>query len=143
MIPGTTPTYILTLKGKAQDKTASIASYLKDTTNLRVILRQGDVVIEKETNKLTLGTAQRDAAAGTISAFSQQSNGIKINTITAGDEVIQKVYVTLTQEESNKFLYKKGNIEIQLQGILKNSKVWKTKVAEAPVDRTLTRKGIE
>jgi len=42
MIPGTTPTFVITLK--------NADNYLKDTIALRVDIRQQDVLIQKEMN---------------------------------------------------------------------------------------------
>lgn len=72
MIPGTTPTFILTLK--------NAENYLADTIALRVDIRQQDILIKKDMEDLVIDT---------------ESNSIGI---------------TLTQKESAKFLYKKGNI---------------------------------
>lgn len=101
MIPGTTPTFILTLK--------NAQGYLGRTTNLRVDIRQQDVIIKKNLEDVVLDT---------------ESNSIEI---------------TLTEKETLQFLYKKGVIEFQIHGILDDGTVWKTYVVDVPVDRTLTR----
>ena len=64
--------------------------YLANTMALRVDIRQQDVLISKKMNDLIIDT---------------ESNSIAI---------------TLTQKESSKFLYKKGNIEFQVHGLLKD-----------------------
>lgn len=101
MIPGTTPTFILTLKN-AED-------YLANTVKIRVDIRQQDVLITKEMDDLVIDT---------------ESNSIGI---------------TLSQKESMKFLYKKGNIEFQVHGLLNDGTAWKTYIVQTSVDRTLSR----
>lgn len=102
MIPGTTPTFILTLK--------NADGYLAQTKSLRVDLRQQDVVISKDMDDLLIDT---------------ENNFVGI---------------TLSQKESNKFLYKKGNIEIQIHGLLDdNQTAWKTYVVDVPVDKVISR----
>lgn len=106
MIPGTTPTFILTLK--------DADGYLAETISLRVDIRQQDVLISKKMQDLVIDT---------------QSNSIAI---------------TLTQQESMKFLYKKGKIEFQVHGLLNDGETaWKTYVVDTPVDRTLSEKRIK
>lgn len=105
MIPVTTPTFIITLK--------NADGYLENTKDLRIDIRQQDVLITKHMEDLVIDT---------------QSNSIAI---------------TLTQKESSKFLYKKGNIEFQVHGLLKDQKTaWKTYVVEAPVEKTLSKEVI-
>ena len=102
MIPGTTPTFILTLK--------NADGYLAQTKSLRADLRQQDVVISKDMDDLLIDT---------------ENNFVGI---------------TLSQKESNKFLYKKGNIEIQIHGLLDdNQTAWKTYVVDVPVDKVISR----
>lgn len=101
MIPGTTPTFILTLK--------NAEGYLENTKDLRVDIRQQDVIIKKNMQDLTIDT---------------ESNSVGI---------------TLTQKETMQFLYKKGAIEIQIHGILNDGTVWKTYVVDVPTNKTLTR----
>ncbi len=84
--------------------------YLADTVALRVDIRQQDVLIQKFMEDLVVDTNE--------------------NTIT----------ITLSQKDSIKFLYKKGNIEIQAHGLLSDGKTsWKTYVTEIPVDKTLSK----
>lgn len=88
--------------------------YLANTMALRVDIRQQDVLISKKMNDLIIDT---------------ESNSIAI---------------TLTQKESSKFLYKKGNIEFQVHGLLKDGQTaWKTYVVESPVDKTLSKEVLE
>lgn len=105
MIPGTTPTFIITLKN-AQD-------YLINTQHIRVDIRQQDVLLIKKDQDVTIDT---------------ESNSI---------------IITLSQRESSKFLYKKGNIEFQVHGLLNDGKTaWKTYVVETSVDKTLSKEVI-
>lgn len=100
MIPGTTPTFTLSIKNGTE--------YLADTANVRVDIRQQDVLISKEMKDLTIN--------------------LENNTIT----------FVLTQKESLKFLYKKGNMEFQVCGILNDGTVWRTYVVEVPVEKILS-----
>lgn len=87
--------------------------YLADTISLRVDIRQQDVLIQKEMEDLVIDT---------------ETNSIGI---------------TLSQKESAKFLYKKGNIEIQVHGLLSDGETaWKTYVVDTPVDKTLSKEVI-
>ena len=87
--------------------------YLADTISLRVDIRQQDVLIQKKMEDLIIDT---------------QSNSIGI---------------TLTQKESAKFLYKKGNIQFQIHGLLSDGQTaWKTYVVDVPVDKTLSKEVI-
>lgn len=86
--------------------------YLARTVSLRVDIRQQDVFFSKEMEDLTIDT---------------ESNSIGI---------------FLTQKESAKFLYKKGNIEIQAHGLLDDGNAWKTYVVDIPVDKTLSKEVI-
>lgn len=87
--------------------------YLADTISLRVDIRQQDVLIKKEMEDLVIDT---------------ESNTIGI---------------TLSQKESAKFLYKKGNIEFQVHGLLSDGQTaWKTYVVDVPVDKTLSKEVI-
>ena len=105
MIPGTTPTFIITLKN-AYD-------YLIKTQHIRVDIRQQDVLLIKKDQDVIIDT---------------ESNSI---------------IITLSQKESTKFLYKNGNIEFQVHGLLNDGKTaWKTYVVETPVDRTLSKEVI-
>lgn len=102
MIPGTTPTFVLTLK--------NADGYLENTSSLRVDIRQQDVFITKGMQDLVIDTETNSVA------------------------------VTLTQQESNKFLYKNGKIEFQLHGLLNDGKTaWKSYVVDTPVDKTLSK----
>ena len=88
--------------------------YLADTISLRVDIRQQDVLIQKEMEDLQIDT---------------QNNSISI---------------TLSQKESAKFLYKKGNIQFQVHGLLSDGETaWKTYVVETPVDKTLSKEVIQ
>ena len=105
MIPGTTPTFIITLKN-AQD-------YLINTQYIRVDIRQQDVLLTKKNQDITIDT---------------ESNSI---------------IITLSQKQSTKFLYKKGNIEFQVHGLLKDGvTAWKTYVVQTSVDKTLSKEVI-
>lgn len=105
MIPGTTPTFIITLK--------NADNYLANTKSLRVDIRQQDVLIAKKMQDCIIDT---------------ENNSIAI---------------TLSQKESSKFLYKKGNIEIQIHGLLNDGETaWKTYVVETSVDKTLSKEVI-
>lgn len=85
-------------------------NYLAETISLRVDIRQQDVLIQKKMEDVIIDT---------------QNNAIGI---------------TLTQAESAKFLYKKGNIEFQVHGLLSDGQTaWKTYVVETPVDKTLSK----
>ena len=106
MIPGTTPTFIITLK--------NAEGRLAETKNLRVYIRQQDVLIQKEKKDLIIDT---------------ETNSIGI---------------TLTQKESLKLLYKKGNIEFQVHGLLDDGvSTWKTYVVNVPVHKTLSMEVLE
>lgn len=60
------------------------------------------------------------------------------------DAESNSVGITLSQKDSAKFLYKRGNIEFQLHGLLSdNQTAWKTYVVGIPVDRTLSREVIK
>ena len=107
MIPGTTPTFFITLK--------NADGYLQDTSNLRIDIRQQDVLISKFMNQ-----------QGVI--IDTESNSIQI---------------FLTQKETNKFLYKKGDIEFQVHGLLNDGQTaWKTYVVKTPIDKTLSKEDI-
>lgn len=85
-------------------------NYLAETISLRVDIRQQDVLIQKKMEDVIIDT---------------QNNAIGI---------------TLSQAESAKFLYKKGNIEFQVHGLLSDGQTaWKTYVVETPVDKTLSK----
>lgn len=87
--------------------------YLADTISLRVDIRQQDVLIQKEMKDLVINT---------------ETNSIGI---------------TLTQKQSAKFLYKKGNIQFQVHGLLSDGETaWKTYVVNTPVDKTLSKEVI-
>ena len=86
--------------------------YLARTVSLRVDIRQQDVFFSKNMEDLTIDT---------------DSNSIR---------------VFLTQKESSKFLYKKGNIEFQVHGLLDDGNAWKTYVIDLPVDKTLSKEVI-
>lgn len=86
--------------------------YLARTVSLRVDIRQQDVFFSKNMEDLTIDT---------------DSNSIG---------------VFLTQKESSKFLYKKGNIEFQVHGLLDDGNAWKTYVIDLPVDKTLSKEVI-
>ena len=87
--------------------------YLADTISLRVDIRQQDVLIQKEMKDLVIDT---------------DTNSIGI---------------TLSQKESAKFLYKKGNIDFQVHGLLSDGETaWKTYVVDVPVDKTLSKEVI-
>lgn len=87
--------------------------YLADTIALRVDIRQQDVLIQKDINDVIIDT--------------------ETNTIG----------ITLTQKQSAKFLYKRGNIEFQVHGLLSDGETaWKTYVTETPVDKTLSKEVI-
>ncbi len=101
MIPTTTPTFILTLK--------NAGTYLEETVNLRIDIRQQDVLISKNMNEVIIDT---------------QTNSVSF---------------TLSQKQSSRFLYKNGKIEIQIHGLLNDGTAWKTYVVSTPVDRTLTK----
>lgn len=87
--------------------------YLSNTIKMRVYIKQTDVLLVKEMRDLVIDTEN--------------------NT----------VGVTLTQKESSKFLYKKGNIEFQVHGLLSDGSAWKTYVVETPVERTLSKEVLE
>lgn len=105
MIPSTTPTFILTLK--------NAGTYLEETVNIRIDIRQQDVLISKKMDEIII-----DKESNTVS-------------------------FTLSQKESSRFLYKKGKIEIQIHGLLNDGTAWKTYVVSTPVDKTLTREVIQ
>ncbi|MBR3673984.1 MAG: hypothetical protein IKN65_06875 [Clostridia bacterium] len=87
--------------------------YLADTISMRVDIRQQDVLIQKNMEDLVIDT---------------ETNSVGI---------------TLTQKETAKFLYKKGNIEIQIHGLLSDGETaWKTYVVDVPVDKTLSKEVI-
>ena len=84
--------------------------YLNETISLKVYIKQQDVLIVKDMSDVTI-----DTDASTIA-------------------------VTLSQKESAKFLYKKGDIEFQVHGLLADGETaWKTYVVAVPVDRTLSK----
>lgn len=84
--------------------------YLSDTVSLRVDIRQQDILLIKQNEDVVIDV---------------ESNSIAI---------------TLSQQESSKFLYKKGNIEFQVHGLLSDRQTaWKTHVVEIPIERTLTK----
>lgn len=87
--------------------------YLANTVSLRVDIRQQDVILSKDLEDVTI-----DAASNSIGIF-------------------------LSQKESGKFLYKKGDIEFQVHGLLNDGTAWKTIVVEVPVKKTLTKEVIE
>ena len=87
--------------------------YLADTVSLRVDIRQQDVLIQKDMEHL---------------AIDPETNSIGI---------------TLSQKESAKFLYKQGDIEFQVHGLLSDGKTaWKTYVVSTPVNKTLSKEVI-
>ena len=87
--------------------------YLADTISLRVDIRQQDILLTKKMSDLIIDT---------------ENNSIGI---------------TLSQKESAKFLYKKGNIEFQVHGLLADGQTaWKTYVVQVPVDKTLSKEVI-
>ena len=87
--------------------------YLINTQHIRIDIRQQDILLTKEDQDIIIDT---------------ENNLLGI---------------TLTQKESLKFLYKKGNLEFQVHGLLKDGKTaWKTYVVDTPVDRTLSNKVI-
>lgn len=53
------------------------------------------------------------------------------------------VIVKLSQQESLKFLYKKGDIEFQLHGLFNDGNAWKTYIIKTPTDRTLSQEVIK
>lgn len=84
--------------------------YLLNTTSLRIDIRQQDVLLTKNTEDIVIDTES--------------------STLT----------VTLSQEESLKFLYKKGDIEFQVHGLLSDNQTsWKTHVVTTAVERTLSK----
>lgn len=88
-------------------------NYLINTISLRVDIRQQDVLITKKTEDITIDT---------------ETNSI---------------IVTLSQKQSAKFLYKKGNIEFQVHGLLNDGvTAWKTYVVQTSVDKTLSKEMI-
>ena len=91
-------------------KLKNAENYIRNSVNIKVYIKQQDVLLIKEMEDLVI-----DA----------ENNSIGI---------------TLTQKETSKFLYKKGNIEFQVHGLLSdNQTAWKTYVVETPVDKTLTK----
>ena len=59
------------------------------------------------------------------------------------DTQSNSIGITLTQKESAKFLYKKGNIQFQIHGLLSDGQTaWKTYVVDVPVDKTLSKEVI-
>lgn len=89
-------------------------TYLADTISLRVDIRQQDVLLTKQMKDLVIDTEANSVA------------------------------VTLSQKESAKFLYKKGNIEFQIHGLLADGETaWKTYVVSVPVSKTLSKKEVE
>ena len=87
--------------------------YLEDSVSLRVDIRQQDILLSKYTDELTVDL---------------QSNSIT---------------VTLSQKQSAKFLYKNGNIEFQVHGLLGDGTSWKTKVMSVSVEKTLSKEIIK
>jgi len=84
--------------------------YLADTISLRVDIRQQDVLLKKDMSEVVIDT---------------ENNSIGI---------------TLSQKESAKFLYKKGDIEFQVHGLLSDGQTaWKTYVVQTPVEKTLSK----
>ena len=111
MIPGTTPTFIITLKNVGSD-------FLQNTKSIRVDIRQKDYLLRKRKND-------------------------EINQLVIDSENKQ-IAITLTQEESSRFLFKKGNIDIQIHGLLQDgTTAWKTYVVSTPIDRTLSQEVIK
>lgn len=87
--------------------------YLANTIALRVDIRQQDIMITKQTKDIQIDT---------------QTNS---------------VIITLSQKESAKFLYKKGNIQFQVHGLLNDGvTAWKTYVVQTSVDKTLSKEMI-
>lgn len=87
--------------------------YLKDTQSLRVDIRQQDVLLTKYKEDIIID---------------QETNSLAI---------------ILSQKQSAKFLYKKGNIEFQVHGLLKDGiTAWKTYVISTPVEKTLSKEMI-
>lgn len=84
--------------------------YLENTIKIRVDIRQQDIVVSKEMEDLIIDT---------------ENNAI---------------ILTLTQKESAKFLYKKGNLQFQVHGLLEDGiTAWKTYVVATNIDKTLTK----
>lgn len=111
MIPGTTPTFIITLKNVGSE-------LLSNTKSFRVDIRQKDLLLKKRKND-------------------------KIDQLVI-DYENNTIAITLTQEESSRFLFKKGNIDIQIHGLLQDNKTaWKTYIASVPVERTLSQEVIK
>lgn len=89
-------------------------NYLQDTEKMRVDIRQQDVFITKDMQDLDIDT---------------QTNSIAF---------------TLSQEESARFLYRKGKIQIQVHGLLMDGKTaWKTYVVDTPIERALSKEVIK
>ena len=88
---------------------------LKNTVSLNIYIKQQDVLLVKKDkeDQVTL------------------------------DEENNIVMITLSQQQSLKFLYKKGDIEFQLHGIYNDGSVWKTYVVKTPIDRTLSQEVIK
>ena len=87
--------------------------YLFHTIALRVDIRQQDVLITKNTEDIQIDT---------------ETNS---------------VIITLSQKQSAKFLYKKGNIQFQVHGLLDDGETaWKTYVVETSVEKTLSKEMI-
>lgn len=87
--------------------------YLSHTIALRVDIRQQDILITKKTEDIQVDT---------------ETNSI---------------IITLSQKESAKFLYKKGNIQFQVHGLLDDGETaWKTYVVQTSVDKTLSKEMI-
>ena len=102
MIPVTTPTFILTLK--------NADGILKQTINLRVDIRQQNIIISKNMEDLII-----DYESNSIGIF-------------------------LTQKETAKFLYRRGSLEFQVHGLLFDGlTAWKTYIVDVPIEKSLTK----
>lgn len=88
---------------------------LAKTVSLNIYIRQQDVLITKKNtdNQVTLDT----------------ENDI--------------VIVKLSQQESLKFLYKKGNVEFQLHGLFNDGNAWKTYIVQTPINRILSQEVVK
>ena len=88
---------------------------LKNTVSLNIYIKQQDVLITKK---------------------------YKDNQVIF-DEDNDIVIVTLSQQETLKFLYKKGDIEFQLHGLFNDGNAWKTYIVKTPIERILSQEVIE
>ena len=83
--------------------------FLADSVSLRVDIKQQDIIVSKHNGDISVDL---------------QSNSIAIH---------------LTQKESAKFLYKHGDVEFQVHGLLSDGTAWKTCIMKVPIERTLTK----